>query len=96
MVKKSRDKDKHNIDILKEFIGIIRVDWIYVLLIFLGVLLTTVFYVLNARNIYESTTVIKITKPQGSILTSSPIPEFQDFGSLSDRYISNEIELLNR
>lgn len=94
MVKKSRDKDKHNIDILKEFIGIIRVDWIYVLLIFLGVLLTTVFYVLNARNIYESTTVIKITKPQGSILTSSPIPEFQDFGFLSDRYISNEIEVL--
>lgn len=90
----SRRSEKHNIDYIKDALGIIRVDWIYVLTIFLGIFLMTAFYAITSKNIYSSTTIIKITKPQGSILTSSPIPEFNDFGFISDRYISNEIEVL--
>jgi tyrosine-protein kinase Etk/Wzc len=51
-----------------------------------------VVYALNAPDIYKSTTTLKITKPQGSILDAPLIPEFQDFGS--DRFIANEIEIL--
>lgn len=90
----NRRAEKHNLDYIKDAIGMIRVDWVYVLTIFLGIFLMTAFYAITSKNIYSSTTIIKITKPQGSILTSSPIPEFHDFGFISDRYISNEIEVL--
>lgn len=54
--------------------------------------LLTIAYVLYAKDIYKSTATIKINRPQGSVLSSSLIPEFQDF--ITDRYISNEIEVL--
>ena len=47
---------------------------------------------MNAINIYRTTTTLKIVRPQGSILSTQLIPEFQDFQT--DRYISNEIEIL--
>ncbi|MEO8398326.1 MAG: polysaccharide biosynthesis tyrosine autokinase, partial [Ignavibacteriaceae bacterium] len=43
-------------------------------------------------NIYKAVTMLKISKPQGNILESPLMPEFQDFGS--DRFIANEIEIL--
>jgi tyrosine-protein kinase Etk/Wzc len=55
-------------------------------------LTVAIIYALTARNIYESTTTLKIEKPTGSILEAPLMPEFSDFGN--DRFIANEIEVL--
>ncbi len=77
---------------LKDYVNLVRLNFVPILLISLTGLLVAVIYAINAPNIYKSTTVIKLSKPQGNILSGSLIPEFQDFGS--DRFIANEIEVL--
>ncbi len=79
-------------DNLKNYVNILRLNVIPMLVITLLSIIVTVIYVLYAKDIYKSTATIKINRPQGSVLTSSLIPEFQDF--ITDRYISNEIEVL--
>lgn len=74
------------------YISILRANLLPIAVITLLFIAITVIYVLNAKDFYKSTTTIKINRPQGSILSSSLIPEFQDF--ITDRYISNEIEVL--
>ncbi|MEO8209500.1 MAG: polysaccharide biosynthesis tyrosine autokinase [bacterium] len=76
----------------KNYFRILRANLLSIILIFFAVIIITIAYVINAKDIYRSTTTIKINRPQGSILSSSLIPEFQDF--ITDRYISNEIEVL--
>ncbi|MBS1552708.1 MAG: polysaccharide biosynthesis tyrosine autokinase [Bacteroidetes bacterium] len=63
-----------------------------IIVITLASIIITLVYVFNAKDIYKSNSTIKINRPQGSVLSSSLIPEFQDF--ITDRYISNEIEVL--
>lgn len=77
---------------LKDYINLIRVNIVPIVLISLTSLIISVIYSVNAKNIYKSTTVIKLSKPKGSILESPLMPEFSDFGS--DRFIANEIEIL--
>lgn len=77
---------------LKEYLNIVRSNLLPIILIFLSSVLITILYVVNAVNIYKTTTSLKIVRPQGSILSTQLIPEFQDFQT--DRYISNEIEIL--
>jgi len=77
---------------LKEYLNVLRSNILPILLIFSASVLVTVIYVMNAVNIYKTTTSLKIVRPQGSILSTQLIPEFQDFQT--DRYISNEIEIL--
>ncbi|MCX6166157.1 MAG: Wzz/FepE/Etk N-terminal domain-containing protein [Ignavibacteriae bacterium] len=77
---------------LKEYLNIVRSNLLPIILIFLASVLVTVLYVMNAINIYRTTTTLKIGRPQGSILSTQLIPAFQDFQT--DRYISNEIEIL--
>lgn len=77
---------------LKEYIGIIRNNLLPIILIFIASVLVTLVYVTNAIDVYKTITTLKITKPQGSILTTSLIPEAESFSS--DRFISNEIEIL--
>lgn len=77
---------------LKEYIGIIRNNILPIVLIFIASIMVTLVYVTNAIDIYKTVTTLKITKPQGSILTTSLIPEAESFSS--DRFISNEIEIL--
>ncbi|MCI0472278.1 MAG: Wzz/FepE/Etk N-terminal domain-containing protein, partial [Ignavibacteria bacterium] len=77
---------------LKEYMGIIRTSIFPIILIFIASVLVTVLYVTNAIDVYKTITSLKVTKPQGSILTSSLMPEAENFSS--DRYISNEIEIL--
>jgi len=62
------------------------------ILISVVAIVVAVVYAASSINIYKSTTVLKISKPTGSILDSPLMPEFQDFGS--DRFIANEIEVL--
>lgn len=77
---------------LKEYINIVRTNILSIVLIFLSSVLVTVLYVINSVDIYKTTTSLKIVRPQGSILSAQLIPEFQDFQT--DRYISNEIEVM--
>lgn len=83
---------QHSSNNIKEYINIIRSNMLLIILIFLASLLVTILYVTNAIDIYRTTTSLKIQKPQGSILSAQLLPEFQDFQT--DRYISNEIEVL--
>ncbi len=77
---------------LKDYLFLIRNNLVPIILITLAGLAVAVIYAINAPNIYKTTTSLKVSKPQGSILESPLIPEFQDFGS--DRFIANEIEIL--
>lgn len=83
---------KDSKDNVRDYFRILRSNLLPILLITLAVIFITILYVINAKDIYKSSTTIKINRPQGSVLTSSLIPEFQDF--ITDRYISNEIEVL--
>ena len=79
-------------DNLSNYISILRANLLPIILITLASIIITLIYVFNAKDIYKSYSTIKINRPQGSVLSSSLIPEFQDF--ITDRYISNEIEVL--
>lgn len=83
---------KDSNDNFKNYLTILRANIIPIIIITLASIILTIIYVINAKDIYKSTTTIKINRPQGSVLSSSLIPEFQDF--ITDRYISNEIEVL--
>ncbi len=77
---------------LKDYINLIRMNLLPVLLISLTGLVVAIIYAYNAQDIYTSSTALKLYKPQGSILTSSLMPEFSDWGN--DRFIANEIQVL--
>lgn len=79
-------------DNFRHYLNIIRANILPVAIITLIFIIFTVIYVFYAKDIYRSSATIKINRPQGSVLSSSLIPEFQDF--ITDRYISNEIEVL--
>ncbi len=83
---------KDSKDNFRNYLSILRANILPIILITLGSIILTIIYVLYAKDIYKSTATIKINRPQGSVLSSSLIPEFQDF--ITDRYISNEIEVL--
>jgi tyrosine-protein kinase Etk/Wzc len=56
-------------------------------------LIVAIIYATRAIDIYKSTAAIKISRPQGgSVLTSPLLPEFQEWGN--DRFIANEIEIM--
>lgn len=80
------------INSLKDYLSLIRLNLVPIVLISITGLLIAIVYAFNAPDIYKSTTVLKIAKPSGSVLSGSLMPEFQDFGS--DRFIANEIEIL--
>lgn len=80
------------VNTLRDYLNLVRLNFVPIIIITLTGLLVAVVYALNAPDIYKSTTVLKISKPSGNILESPLVPEFQDFGS--DRFIANEIEIL--
>lgn len=78
---------------LKDYIRLIRNNWLPVLLISIAGLSVAVLYAFYAIDIYSSTVSLKLSRPQGGgILTSPMMPEFADWGN--DRFIANEIEIL--
>lgn len=77
---------------LKDYIKLIRTNILPIALISVVCLVVSIIYALNAKNIYQSTTSLKVSMPQGNILEGPLMPEFQDYGS--DRFIANEIEIL--
>jgi capsular exopolysaccharide synthesis family protein len=76
----------------KDYLNLIRNNLTSVIMITVICTSAAVIYAINARDIYKSTTSLKLSKPHGSILEAPLMPEFQDFGS--DRFIANEIEIL--
>lgn len=87
------DYGVHQTNTFKDYIRLIRANWVPVLLITLVGLIVASIYAINAIDIYKSTATIKISRPQGgSVLTSPLLPEFQEWGN--DRFIANEIEIM--
>ncbi len=83
----------HQTNTFKDYLRIIRGNWIPVSLITLAGLVVAIIYAANATDIYKSTAALKISRPQGgSVLTSPLLPEFQEWGN--DRFIANEIEIM--
>ncbi len=81
-----------NTKTLKDYINLVRNNLVPVLIISITAFAVAVLYAITARNIYESTTSLKISKPQGSVLTSAIMPDIQSF--TDDRFISTEIEVM--
>ncbi len=77
---------------LREYINLLIQYIVPITLITFAGLAVAIVYALTARDIYQSTTSLKIQKPSGNILDAPLLPEFSDFGS--DRFIANEIEVL--
>jgi tyrosine-protein kinase Etk/Wzc len=77
---------------LKDYVNLIRGNLFPTVSIVAISLIIAIIYAVNARDIYKSTATLKVVKPQGNILYSPVIPEFQDFGN--DRFLANEIEVL--
>ena len=77
---------------LKDYINLLRNNILPVAIITIACLATSIFYAVNSKNIYRAVTMLKISQPQGNILESPLMPDFQDFGS--DRFVANEIEIL--
>jgi len=87
------NQNLHESNTLKDYIRLIRTNLLTVSLITLAGLVVAIIYALNAVDIYKSTATLKIARPQGgSVLTSPLLPEFQEWGN--DRFIANEIEIM--
>lgn len=77
---------------LKDYINLIRNNILPILFITITSFAVSVFYAVNANNIYKSTTSLKVLKTGGNILDSPLMFGGGEFGS--DRFIANEIEIL--
>jgi tyrosine-protein kinase Etk/Wzc len=85
--------DIHQTNTFKDYLRIIRANWIPVSIITIAGLFVAIIYAASAVDIYKSTSALKISRPQGgSVLTSPLLPEFQEWGN--DRFIANEIEIM--
>ena len=63
---------------LKDYIRLIRNNWLPVILITISGLAVAILYAFNAVDIYKSTTALRISKSGGDVLTSPLMPEFND------------------
>lgn len=77
---------------LKDYLILIRNNMVPVILIITAGLVVSVIYALTSVDVYRSEATLKLAKSGGSILQSPFLPDIQDYGS--DRFISNEIEIL--
>ena len=77
---------------LKDYIILFYQNKWTVLGIFLVAFFASLFYAMNARDVYTSEGSIKISIPKSNPLTGPLFEQFQEFGS--DRYIANELEVL--
>ena len=66
-----RDLDNNNKS-LKEYASLLRNNILPVVLISVMCLIVAIFYAVKAKNIYSATTVLKISKPKGSIMENAP------------------------
>ncbi|GAB1349728.1 hypothetical protein MASR1M107_19420 [Ignavibacteriales bacterium] len=74
-----------------DYLQLIRGNLLPILIITAVSFIFALVYAINAVDIYNSTTLVKINKNSGNILEANPL--LQPFGS-EDRFISNEIEII--
>lgn len=75
----------------KNQVTLLRLHWLKILFITLLVAAIAGIYALRAPDIYSSTTMLRVSKPQGNILEAPLIAEFSDQKST---FVENEIEVL--
>jgi polysaccharide biosynthesis transport protein len=78
---------------IKDYLLLIRANLTPFIVIALGIIGAAVLYAIFAKNIYESTVLVKIANQQNNVLSSTSIPGVQDI--VSDRFIGNEIDVIN-
>jgi tyrosine-protein kinase Etk/Wzc len=79
---------------LKDYIKLIRNNLFPVILITSVCFVVSVIYAIAARNIYESATTLKISKPLGGVLDSPLMTATGLSGFTDDRFISTEMEIM--
>ena len=80
---------------LTDYINLFKNNIILIITIASVILVVTTIYALITPNVYTSTVSLKVSAPQGNVL-SGKIGELQDLSGLSnDRYIANEIETID-
>ncbi len=84
--------DEQQSSTFKDYLILFSANLKPVLTILIASLIISIIYAVTAPNVFETSTVLKITKPGGSILESPLIPQLSDYGN--DRFIANEIEIL--
>ncbi|MGD8779506.1 MAG: polysaccharide biosynthesis tyrosine autokinase [Ignavibacteria bacterium] len=76
---------------LSEIIKIIRLNWLLIVIITVLSTAVAVYYANSKPDVYKTTALIRVTKPQGSILEGAVFPEFSD---LKSSFVENEIEVM--
>ncbi|MGZ8887637.1 MAG: GumC family protein, partial [Nitrososphaeraceae archaeon] len=92
MNKTNNSSKNLNQSILKEYLRLIKANLPSLIIINIIIILVATIYAITTRDIYTATTDIKITSPQGSILTSPLIPNAGGLGFGNDLLIANEIQ----
>lgn len=77
-----------------DYFGIIRASIVPIILIFIIAMVVTFIYLKNYPTIYRATTIIKIEKPSNGILEQQSLSLNLSLTEASDRYMSNQIEIL--
>ena len=78
---------------LKDYVLLVRTNLRSFITISLLIFSAFTAYAIIAKSIYKSTVTLKITKQKQSLLESAAMPELG--GLNNDRFISNEIEIIN-
>jgi tyrosine-protein kinase Etk/Wzc len=76
----------------KDIINLVRNDPYPILIVTLLGFIISVIFALQSKDIYNATSSLKISRPQGGVLAASQSPEIQ--GSTDDRFILTEIEIM--
>jgi capsular exopolysaccharide synthesis family protein len=76
----------------KELINLVRNDPYPILSTAIICLVISIVFAVESKDIYKSTSSLKISKPKGGVLVASQSPEIQGFSD--DRFILTEIEVM--
>ena len=77
---------------LKDYFNLLRNNFIPVIIIILSCLIISIIFAIKSKDIYKSTTSLKISKPKGNVLETSLMPDVQSF--TDDRFLATEIEIM--
>lgn len=77
-----------------DYVGIIRASLIPIILIFIISMIVTYIYLKNYPVNYRATTIVRVEKPRNGILEAQSLSFNLSVTEASDRYLSNQIEIL--
>lgn len=88
----SVQENKVTNDFLSDFLTIVKNNYILILLILVTVNVTVFIYLKTTTKYYDAKTILKFSKPQGSVLSSNLIPGLEEI--TNDKYAASEIEVM--